>query len=60
MFCRLTYSCIQFTQRQIPPLSMKTTKLNHFGLVLLYEKSRLLSTGLINEFSKKTKTVVSY
>ena len=43
MFCNLTYSCIQFIQRMVPPLSIiYKTKLKWFSL--LYKKSRQLST----------------
>ena len=45
MFCRLTYSCIQFIQRMVPPLSM-----NHqtkpIWLSLLYKKSGQMSTQI--------------
>ena len=44
MFCRLTYSCIQFIQRMIPPLSINyKTKPN--WLSKLYKKSKQMSTG---------------
>ena len=51
MFCRLTYSCIQFIQRMIPPLSIiYKTKPN--GLSLLYKNSGQMST---KSFIKKKK-----
>lgn len=37
MFCRLTYSCIQFIQRVIPPLSINY-KTKPFWLSLLCKK----------------------
>ena len=43
MFCRLTYSCIQFIQRMIPPLSIKY-KTKPIRLSLLYKKGGHLST----------------
>ena len=43
MFCRLTYSCIQFIQRIIPPLSVNY-KTKPIRLSLLYKKSGQLST----------------
>lgn len=44
MFCRLTYSCIQFIQRMVPPLSINyKTKPIWFSLV--YKKSGRLSTN---------------
>lgn len=43
MFCRLTYSCIQFIQRMLPPLSVNyKTKPN--WLSLLCEKGGQMST----------------
>lgn len=44
MFCRLTYSCIQFIQRMIPPLSIKY-KTKPIWLSLVYKKSGQLSTN---------------
>lgn len=38
MFCRLTYSCIQFLQRTTPPLSKIYKKLNQTGLVNCIKK----------------------
>ena len=43
MFCRLTYSCIQFIQRVIPP-PCTSYKTKPIWLSLLYENSGLLST----------------
>ena len=43
MFCRLTYSCIQFIQRVIPPLSINY-KTKPIRLRLLYKKSGRVST----------------
>lgn len=43
MFCRLTYSCIQFIQRMIPPLSINY-KTKPKWLSLLYKKSGQMST----------------
>lgn len=37
MFCRLTYSCIQFIQRMVPPLSINY-KTKSIWLSLLYKK----------------------
>ena len=45
MFCRLTYSCIQFIQRMIPPLSIKH-ETKPIWLNTLYKKSGRLSTLL--------------
>ena len=45
MFCRLTYYCIQFIQRMIPPLSINY-KTKPFWLSQLYKRSGRLSTIL--------------
>lgn len=56
MFCRLTYSCIQFIQRMIPPLSIiYKTKPN--GLSLLYKNSGQMST---KSFIKKKILKIEY
>ena len=56
MFCRLTYSCIQFIQRMIPPLSIiYKTKPN--GLSLLYKNSGQMST---KSFIKKKILKIGY
>ena len=46
MFCRLTYSCIQFIQRMVPPLSINNKNKPNW-LSSLYKKSRQLSTILL-------------
>lgn len=46
MFCRLTYSCIQFVQRMVPPLSINY-KTKPIWLSLLYKKSGRLSTKIL-------------
>lgn len=43
MFCRLTYSCVQFIQRMIPPLSINY-KTKPIWLSKLYKKSGQMST----------------
>lgn len=56
MFCRLTYSCIQFIQRMIPPLSIiYKTKPNR--LSLLYKNSGQMST---KSFIKKKILKIEY
>ena len=45
MLCSLTYSCIQFIQRMIPPLSIKY-KTKPIWLNTLYKKSGQLSTQI--------------
>lgn len=56
MFCRLTYSCIQFIQRMVPPLSINyKTKPN--GLSLLYKNSGQMST---KSFIKKKILKIEY
>lgn len=53
MFCRLTYFCIQFIQRTVPPLSIiYKTKPN--GLSLLYKNSGQMST-VITVYMTKCK-----
>ncbi len=53
MFCRLTYSCIQFIQRMIPPLSINY-KTKPKRLSLLYKKSGQKST-VITVYMTKCK-----
>lgn len=43
MFCKLTYSCIQFIQRMVPPLSINC-KTKPIRLSSLYKKSGRVST----------------
>lgn len=57
MFCRLTYSCIQFIQRMIPPLSTNY-KTKPIWLSLLYKKSGQMSTVITVYMTKCKKSSI--